>query len=47
MIVRTRSIFAISSLTAIQAAGGAVALKGSDVAGEASFVEEARHVVQC
>ena len=34
-------------LDAIEAAGGAVALKRSHVAGEAGFVEEARHVFQC
>ena len=33
-------------LDAIEAAGGAVALKRSDIAGEAGFVEEARHVLQ-
>jgi hypothetical protein len=33
-------------LDAIEAAGGAVALKCSDVAREAGFVKEARHVLQ-
>ncbi|MGD0187703.1 MAG: hypothetical protein ABSC25_20975 [Roseiarcus sp.] len=33
-------------LDAIEPAGGAVALKGSHVAGEAGFVEEPRNVVQ-
>jgi hypothetical protein len=32
-------------LDAIEATGGAVALKGSHIAGKASFVEEARHVL--
>ncbi|MGD0188785.1 MAG: hypothetical protein ABSC25_26570 [Roseiarcus sp.] len=31
---------------AIEAAGGAVALESSDVAGEAGFVKEARHVFE-
>ena len=33
-------------LDAIEAAGGAVALKRPDVAGEPGFIEEARHVLQ-
>ena len=32
-------------LDAIETAGGAVALKRSDIAGEAGFVEDPRHVV--